>query len=442
MAAAIASRGIQVIGVDSDQTVVDAFAAGEPLSDEPLLRELISENRDRLKATHDLDEAVSSSDISFIVVPTPSDESGLFNIESVKQVVRRIGAVLKDDSPERYHLIVVTSTVLPGSTRHGILPILEDTVGQNGAQFGVCYSPEFIALGSVIRDFLNPDFVLIGEENSRDGETLESLYRTIIPGVAVARMSLENAELAKIALNSFITTKISFANGLADLCERIPGCDVDVVTRAIGLDHRIGPASIRGGLGFGGPCFPRDNRALASFAAYLGTSLAIPKAADAENDAVVNRTLELLADEVGPETKVAILGLAYKSGTSITEHSQAVDLGIALSAIGAHVYGYDPAVSPRSPDLIGISWTGSFEESLFDADVVLLTSFDKEMAFLVEENLELVAPHALIVDFWRNLNAAAIEKYPVRYHAVGRNDRGQASGLLREMWADEGVLRQ
>src|SRR5207245_1039686 len=147
-----------------------------------------------------------------------------------------------------YHTVVLTSTVLPGASRYGLLPIHERSSGKRcGDDFGFCYSPEFVALGSVIRDFLHPDFLLIGEYDRRSGDELEAHYRDIVVnGAGAARMSVENAELAKISVNAYVTTKITFANMLAEICDRMPGGDVDVVSNAIGLDSRIGRKYLTG----------------------------------------------------------------------------------------------------------------------------------------------------------------------------------------------------
>ena len=144
-------------------------------------------------------------------------------------------------------MVVISSTVLPGSTQFGILPLLESQSGKRcGKDFGLCYNPEFVALGSVIRDFLNPDFALIGESDDRAGSEVESFLRAVYDNRPhVARMGFVNAELTKIALNTYVTTKISFANMLRELCERLPGADVDVVTGALGLDLRIGDGTLR-----------------------------------------------------------------------------------------------------------------------------------------------------------------------------------------------------
>ena len=191
-----------------------------------------------------------------------------------------------------YHNIVLTSTVLPGSTRQVLLPILEKESGKKaGRDFGLCYSPEFIALGSIISDFLNPDFTLLGELDEKCGEQVEEIYKQVmINGAPCARMSLENAELTKISVNTFVTTKITFANMLAEICEKLPGGDVDVVTNALGLDERIGRKYLTGALGYGGPCFPRDNVALTYIAKELGVEAGIAETTDRLNRSIAKKS--------------------------------------------------------------------------------------------------------------------------------------------------------
>src|ERR1051326_8822809 len=176
-AATMASRGATVIGVDVNSAAVDAINNPKPVSAEAGLAEMLAANRSRLRATTSFDEAVLGSEVSFIIVSTPSDHTGGFSIRYVEQAVREIGRVLRQKS--EYHLIVLTSTVLPGATEFGVLPALEEASGKVcGRDFGLCYNPEFIALGTVIRDLLNPDFVLIGESDARAGEMLERWYGT------------------------------------------------------------------------------------------------------------------------------------------------------------------------------------------------------------------------------------------------------------------------
>ena len=193
MAACFASRGFRVIGVDMDEGKVAALNAGRAPVFEPGLEELVSTARDRLSATTNLGEAVLASDVTFVVVATPSDERGGFSLRYVLPACEQIGAALAQKTD--FHTVVLTSTVMPGSMGGPVRAALEEASGKRaGVDFGLCYSPEFIALGSVIRDFLNPDFLLVGESDPRAGDQLASLYHAVVETDApVARMNFVNA---------------------------------------------------------------------------------------------------------------------------------------------------------------------------------------------------------------------------------------------------------
>jgi len=264
MAACFAARGFQVHAVDLDAAKVDTINKGQAPVHEPGLAELIREGAANLKASQSCEAAVRESDATFIIVATPSEPGGGFSLKYALPTCESIGKALRSKST--YHLVVLTSTVMPGSTAGEVKSALELASGKRcGIDFGLCYSPEFIALGTVIRDFYYPDFLLIGECDSRAGDTLAEIYSRVCknsPGVA--RMNFINAEITKLAVNTYITTKISYANMLARLCEKLPDADVNVVTDALGLDTRIGAKYLKGAVSYGGPCFPRDNRALAA----------------------------------------------------------------------------------------------------------------------------------------------------------------------------------
>lgn len=425
MAAAIASRGFEVIGVDVNRRAVDLVNEGRAPVQETGLDDLVAANRSRLRATLDQRQAVLESDLSFVVVPTPSNEIGAFSLEYAAWAFRELGQALAEKHD--YHTVVLTSTVLPGSTRHGLLPILEEASGKRcGPDFGLCYNPEFIALGSVIRDFLHPDFILIGEYDRAAGDHLESCYRAVLPGdVPCRRMSLENAELAKLAVNTFVTTKITFANMLADLCERIPGGDVDVVSDALGLDRRIGRAYLTGGLGYGGPCFPRDNLALGYIARALGTRAELAEATDRANRSLVAKIVRQLVGsiDINQGTTVSVLGLAYKPRSHVIEESQSVALARAIAELGARVVTYDPLAGDlaRAEFKDRVLVLDSLESCLSQADVVLVTTPDPLFADLRPEQLPLGERRVTVVDFWRCLDRVALENAGIRYLALGHS---------------------
>lgn len=437
MAAGIASRGFRVIGVDVNRQAVDSLNAGRAPVQETDLEETIAANRDRLQATMSQSEAILNSDITFVIVPTPSDEHGAFSLQYAAWAFREIGRALAQK--EGYHNVVLTSTVLPGATRSGLLPVLERESGKKcGRDFGLCYSPEFIALGSVIRDFLHPDFTLVGEVDERAGSQLEACYAEIMEdNPPCRRMTLENAELTKIAVNTFITTKITFANMLADLCERIPGGDVDVVTNALGLDRRIGRKYLTGALGYGGPCFPRDNVALSFIARALEANADLAETTDVMNRGLAERTVERLRAIVPHGTTVAVLGLAYKPFSHVVEESQGVYLCKALSSAGARVVAWDPLANDmaRAELRDHAVILDSMAECLAQAEVVLVTTPDPAFQSLDADAFPSTEVPVTVVDFWRTLDERLSGKANIRYIPIGRSvDDDANSARLAALW--------
>lgn len=438
MAAAIASRGFNVIGVDVSRRTVERVNAGHAPVQETDLEKFIAANRDRLRATLSHREAILGSDLTFVVVPTPSDEQGAFSLQYAAWAFREIGRALREK--DEYHIVVLTSTVLPGSTRYGLLPILERESGKVcGRDFGLCYSPEFIALGSVIHDFLNPDFVLIGEFDERAGSQLEECYAQIMENnPPCVRMSIENAELVKVAVNTFITTKITFANMLADLCERIPGGNVDVVTKALGLDTRIGPKYLKGALGYGGPCFPRDNVALAFIARALGVDASLAETTDRMNRARPGKILQRLQPYIRKGTTVAVLGLAYKPYSHVIEESQGVALAWALFRAGARVIAYDPLAKEMAQAEFGgqILVLDNIADCLAQAEVVLITTPDPEFQALKASDFRNSNPVVTVVDFWRTLDKELTGKPYIRYIPIGCSTDDPANATrLAQLWS-------
>jgi UDPglucose 6-dehydrogenase len=419
MVAAIASRGGEVIGVDVNPDAVAAVASGRAPVQETDLDATLAANRARIRATLDVTEAVRDSSITFVIVPTPSDARGAFAFDAAARAFAAVGQALRDK--DAYHLVVLTSTVLPGTTRQALLPVLERASGKRaGADFGLCYSPEFIALGSVIRDFLHPDFTLIGEIDARAGETLDTYYaRVMVNHPPARRMSIENAELAKISVNSFVTMKITFANMLAALCEQIPGADVDVVTHALGSDRRIGSRYLTGGLGYGGPCFPRDNVALAFLARALGTPALGPEATDAANGQIPARVVARLAPLVPPGGTVGILGLAYKPASHVVEAAQGAALADACLGRGWRVLAFDPLVVAL-PGRDAVHMAASAAEVVDAADVVVIATPDSAFACLDWAGALTRWPSLVVVDAWRLLRDRIPPDAAGRYHVLGR----------------------
>ena len=439
MAAGIASYGHQVIGVDVSHRVVEMINAGQAPVQETGLAELISANRERIRATQQHEDAILNSELTFVIVPTPSDARGAFSLQYAASAFREIGKALAKKST--YHTIVLTSTVLPGATRHGLVPVLERYSGKVcGKDFGFCYSPEFVALGSVIRNFLNPDFLLIGEFDARSGEHLETCYKEIVANQAPARrMSLENAELTKVSVNAYVTTKITFVNMLAEMCERIPGGDVDVVSGALGMDTRIGRKYLTGGLGYGGPCFPRDNVALAFLADVLGVPRDLPATVDRLNRGLSDRVSEVFRQHIGPDTTVAVLGLSYKPDSHVIEESAALALVRHCLQHGIRVIGYDPlAGDMATAELNGQAVVlDSLKDCLAQADVVLVATPDPEFVALTAADFSDGSRRVVVIDFWRILADKLAGQPGIEYAPYGRGGSSdQHLAKLQELWAN------
>jgi UDPglucose 6-dehydrogenase len=421
LAACAAHRGASVVGVDVSPRTVMLVNQGQSPVSETGLPEMIGAHRDRLVATHDYMRAVTESDISFIVVPTPSEHSGRFSLRYVNQAVEAIGKALRNKSG--YHLVVVVSTVLPGSIGFDILPLLEATSGRKcGRELGLCYGPEFIALGDVIAGMLRPDFVLIGESDRIAGEYLEGWYRVFCENSPpVCRMNFVNAELTKIAVNTFVTTKITFANMLATLCERLPGGDVDVVTNALGHDSRIGTRYLMGGLGYGGPCFPRDNQALTFTAKKLGCTAELAEATDAMNRAFCDRVVARISSIIPKRKTIAVLGVAYKPGTNVVEESQPLIIAERLAVAGYRVVIFDSHATENAQFVLKhrVSYACSAAECLAAADAVIIASPERQFRELGPHDFVQRIEPVVVFDCWRILRGRFSNCEWVHYLALG-----------------------
>jgi len=374
MVAAYASKGFDIIGVDINQDFVNLLNQGKPPVQETNLEKYLTENKERISATQDYKKAVLNSEITFIIVPTPSKENGDFSTEYAVNAVKEIGKALKEK--EKFHVVVLTSTVTPGSTEKYLQPVLEEYSGKKcGIDFGLCYNPEFIALGSIIENLLNPDFTLVGVSDEKSGQILSDFYEGICPGKPIKLMNIVNAEITKISLNTYVTTKISYANMISELCENIPGGDANVVTNALGSDTRIGHKYLKGATGYGGPCFPRDNRALMYTAKKFGVDLPIAKATDEINKNQIIRLTNLI-ESVSPNNgKVGFLGLSYKPHTHVIEESQPVMASKMLSEKGVEVFVYDPsAMDNAKKTLDKVHFADSFKECINASDVVVIST--------------------------------------------------------------------
>jgi UDPglucose 6-dehydrogenase len=405
MQAVMAHKGHTVVGVDLNPATVKAINAGKAPVKEPHLQEMIDGARERISATHSYEDALLATDITMIMVPTPSGSDGRFSMKYVMEAAEKIGAVLKKKA--KWHLVVLSSTVMPGSTGGTLLPALEEITGKTcGPDFGLCYNPEFIALGNVVNDMLRPDMILIGESDPRSGAILEEFYTGVCESnPRIRRMNFVNAELTKLSVNTFVTTRISYANMLAQVCETLPGADVDVVTAAIGCDTRIGSKYLKGALGYGGPCFPRDNVAFSALARANGAPALLAEATDQLNRQQVPRLGAMILAKLPKGGTAGVLGLSYKPDTGVIEESQGVALAKYLLQSGAKVVVYDPeALDNAREQLQGqVTFAASPAECARQADVLAITTPWPEFKKLTVQDFKRPSGKPVVLDCWRVL---------------------------------------
>jgi len=349
-AAVFADLGNNVICLDVNETRVESLRAGRMPFFEPGLQEMVARNHTdgRLRFTSDYREAIPAAEVVFICVDTPSGPDGAADLSSISAAAQEIARHLSGSA------LIVNKSTVPVGTGDIVRQILQRHASAE-AEFEVVSNPEFLREGSAIGDSLRPDRIVIGCSNHKAATKLLELYAPLERQVLL--MDLNSAELVKHASNSFLATKISFVNSVADLCERV-GADITQVIKGMQADQRIGPHFLSPGLGFGGSCFPKDTEALAAASAAAGTPFRVLEAAIGVNRQrvphFIARMKEVLGDLAGKA--IAVLGLSFKPNTDDIREAKAIELVRALREEGARVRAYDPAAVPNArrvlPDII------------------------------------------------------------------------------------------
>lgn len=401
----LVKAGHQVVGVDVAAGLVDALNARRYETPEPGVTERLSAGPpDAFKASTRVSDAIAQSDVSFVIVPTPSNTLGGFSVRYVLQACDEIGAALRNKNGR--HTVAIISTMLPGSSDSLVIPRLEQASGRTiGPLLGYCYNPSFIALGEVVKGMEQPDYLLIGEADVESGDTVLAVHRTMVSAQSpVARMTPVEAEITKIASNTHETMRVSFANMLLSICSEVPGANVDRITEA--LAHRMGKRFFKGALPYGGPCWPRDNQAFSVFMDAVRTPSNLPRAVDTFNEEHGKYVLRKVLAASAPGQTVGLLGLAYKPGTPVIERSFAVDLAGWLLREGRSVVGWDPQAMGEVRGVLGdrIGYAASAEACLEQSNVVVIT-----IPLPAFATLDWTAgSKALVVDGWRCLSPAAV----------------------------------
>ena len=397
LALVFASENFSVYGVDIDQDRVNNLKNGVLPIKETGLEELLNkpEVKKNFNATDNTQEAILNSVASFIVVNTPSNPDGSYSLKYLKSVSTTVGQALRITN--NFHVVVGVSTVSPGDYQNEIIPILEEESGKKcGKDFGFVHNPEFVALGSVIKDNLTPDFRVLGESDEKSGKIIEEIY-TSFSKSPIVKMSIINAELTKIALNCYLTIKISFANTIGEMCQSIKGGNADLVLKALGLDKRISPKFLGAGLGYGGPCFPRDDVALMSFGKKVGAQAYLSEASQKVNDRQVEIALNRI-NKIEDVKSILALGLSYKPDVPYIKESQAFEIVEKLVESNKYdITVYDPQAMDYAKNVLEsrVQYANSLQDGLSkNCDLILILTPWKEF-----KNLE---HNSKLLNFWKS----------------------------------------
>lgn len=414
-----ANSGNEVTCIDIDEKKIEKLRRGEIPIYEPGLSELVLRNSEagRLNFTTDLASAVRDAQLVYLAVGTPPAEDGSADLTALFAVVRAVAPHLQPNA-----LVVIKSTV-PVGTNQKSWDLLREITGQ---EFDVASNPEFLKEGAAINDFTLPDRVVVGVRNQASADLLEELYspflRTDKPFLV---MSPESAELTKYVANALLSTKISFINEMANLCEKLGG-DINDVRRGIGHDQRIGFAFLFPGVGYGGSCFPKDVRALSSMANANGVMPRILDAVDAVNDDqkwILSRKIEAHFGESIRGKKVAVWGLAFKPKTDDIREAPALTLINRMLELGVEITVHDPEASENVRQIYGdkISYTSQPMEALDGAHALAINTEWSEFRNPNFDEMKTRMAQPLVFDGRNLYGTEQMEQAGFSYYSIGRN---------------------
>jgi UDPglucose 6-dehydrogenase len=419
-AACMSSLGFTVVGVDTDPDKVALLQSGKLPFYEPGLDTLLEQEMKtgRLSFTTDF-SAVKDADVHFVCVGTPQSKDGLAaDLTYVKSAVAAIAPHLKDGS------LVVGKSTVPVGTAQG----LRDELAKIAPQADLAWNPEFLREGFAVEDTLTPNRLVVGVANDRAEEILKEVYEPVIAlGTPWIRADLPTSELVKVAANSFLATKISFINAMAEVCEAAGG-DVTVLAKAIGYDPRIGNRFLQAGIGFGGGCLPKDIRAFMARAEELGAKQALEflREIDAINLRARQRVIDVVRDELSEDLtkyKIAVLGATFKPDSDDVRDSPALDIAAQLHAAGADIVVHDPqGIEPARKRFPTLTYAEAVNDAVKDADLILHLTEWKEYRQLDPAALASLVKGKVVIDGRNMLDRTLWRNAGWKFHALGRTD--------------------
>ena len=414
----LAARGNDILGIDVDKNKCENIQKGISPFFEPELEKLLKIGlRKKLKISTDI-SLIRNSDMVFVTVGTPQRSNGSIELSMIKNAVKSIGKVVKNDT--RNPIIFIKSTVTPGTMQKIILPILEKESGKKaGKDFGLISNPEFLQESTAIRDTKFPHVVVLGGYQTKYMKKAKKFFSKIHPDIPIVITNHQTTEMIKYANNSFLATKISFINQLSNICQNVPGANIDDIAKTIGLDPRIGRLFLNAGPGYGGSCLPKDMKALINFADKVGISPILLNAVEQTNKKQIQNIILLIKKTLGSlESKqITILGTAFKPNTDDIRDSIAIELIKKLLKKKVNITVYDPKAIKNTKIIFGekIKYANSISNSLKNSQCAIIMVHWKQFEKINNNSIR-VMKRKFIIDCRRVLLEKQLNS---EYHAIG-----------------------
>lgn len=420
LASVLASKGVSVIGIDSDKEKLSSISKGiSPIFEPKLEKTLKSALKNSLVFSDNIEYSLKNSTLIFVTVGTPLTKSGKIDLSMIKDVSKKIGKALKNISS--FKVVIIKSTVIPGTTQKIVKNILEKESGKkSGKDFGLVTNPEFLREGTVIHDTVNPHMIVIGGNDSKSVSLVtkfyEKFYKQKIPFI---KTNPNSAELIKYANNTFLATKISFINQISNICQNLPDTNIEDIAKAIGLDPRIGSQFLKAGPGFGGSCLPKDLKSIISFSSEIGADPILLKAVEKTNLIQVDKVMKLIFETLKTikNKQITILGLSFKENSDDIRESVSLKLIELLLEKKAKIIAHDPKAINNTKKIFGerISYSTSLIDSFTNSDCVIIMTSWKEYFMISNKHCNKMKQRNLI-DTRRILDG---KKLNVNYKAIG-----------------------
>ncbi len=418
LSSVLASRGITTIGIDSDRKKCSKIAKGIPTFFEPNLEKTLKKAlKKKLIITNKL-YSINNCDFIFITVGTPEKKNGEIDLSFIKEVVRSVGKLISKN--KKKPIILIKSTVIPGTMKNVVLPILErNSKKKAGKDFGLISNPEFLQESRAIHDTIKPHVVVLGGYRTKFMKKTEKFFSRFNPNVPIIITNHQTAEMIKYAHNTFLATKISFINQIANICQGIPDTNIDDVANTMGLDPRIGNLFLNAGPGYGGSCLPKDIKAIINLSSKLGVNPTLLTAVEKINKQQISHIVTLVKQNIGKINgkKLTILGVAFKPGTDDIRNSVSIDLVKRLLKLGAKITIHDPKALENARKIFhdNTKYVKSVPSALKDCQCAIIMTQWKDYEKINNKTIKQMAKKFIIdtrrVLYNKNLDA--------KYYAIG-----------------------